>query len=72
MTGVRVVGSTVEQSGASPAFHSSPSVYFIQIFTLSTSGTLDECSNVRSMQFDEAKAVYTQQNKILKTTVVFM
>lgn len=46
---------------ASPLFHFSLYVYSIQIFTLSSLGTLDECSNVRSMQFDEADAVYAIQ-----------
>lgn len=47
--------------GATAAFHSSLYIYSIQIFTLRTLGTLDECSNVRSMQFDEASAVYVIQ-----------
>lgn len=52
-----------QRVGVNVAFHATLYVYSIQIFTLRIVGMLDECSNVHSMQFDEANAVYPIQTE---------
>lgn len=53
----------MSRGGRHQAFHAVLYVYSIQIFTLRTVDMLDECSNVHSMQFNEANSVYAIQTE---------